>query len=106
MLNSEGFRKAREVLFERNWTRGVLEDSEGRVCMMGAVYLAWGINISNLYTAPDHLMANGVIGQVMEAIGSDEVGRWNDVTGRHLNEVLEALDRAEKIALKEEEALR
>jgi hypothetical protein len=84
MTPSEILLKAADLLAERGWTQGVLEDYEGRMCAAGAVY-----NVTcNSSAALELLQAH---------IGfSDNIAAWNDAPGRTAEDVILAMKRAAK----------
>jgi hypothetical protein len=98
MKASEIIREARNVLFERGWTQGELIAESGELCLEGALSLAETGEIR-------YLPYCGAVDAVMKALDvkwRDSLWGFNDTTGRTFDEVIDALDRAEKIAEAEE----
>lgn len=107
MKPSEVIREARNVLFERGWTRRQLEHDDGSVCAMGALRIAaygavlgWGPEVES---ARDCLIAADA--HLPDFITDEpSVPAWNDYPGRTFGEVIDAFDKAEKLALIAEES--
>jgi hypothetical protein len=88
MKPSEIIREGRNQLFERGWHQGDLIGPGGSVCGEGAVRCA-----SEASTAVTRaLVFLGV------AVNYSPYFRWNDMPGRTFDEVVEAFDKAEKLA--------
>lgn len=92
MTPAEMIREAKCVLFERGWHQGDSEAPDGSVCVRGALGVvadgcAWNLGMGT--TALQYLR---------EAIGRASIINWNDDPDRSFGEVIDALDRAEKIA--------
>lgn len=112
MKHSEMIRETKHKLFERGWAQRAQEDMDGTVCVVGAAKLAVYGEISHVYTETitcgtivmqqtmvrGHQMPRGLRPIIEEAIGGAKIERWNDREGRTFTEVVDALDRAEKIA--------
>ena len=104
MLTSEVMRRAKEVLSEEGWQQGAYSADwhRGPFCVYGALIEACGAwqrqHVITVHTQvlTDVLYVNWGIGCIEG---------WNDVPGRTFDQVIDALDRAEKRALIAEEAL-
>lgn len=98
MRPSEIIREARNQLFERGWTQREAESSDGRVCIMGAVNFAvYGRSHCPMdYDAEKEGLRNRVA-DLLSPTGA-AVAHWNDAPGRTFDEVIEHLDKAEKLA--------
>jgi len=133
MRSSEIIRKAKEILFERGHARANLIDEHGQVCMLGAVAIATGINPDALLiqsrlaagTPPEGVLpdpylpfydtrhpSHDVVNLLARAVGPlDDYDAVSTVfifsDDRHglgeTDEVFEAFDKAEKLALVQEE---
>jgi len=113
LLQSEVLRKAKDVLLERGWTKGTMYDpNEGTFCSSGAILFA----VANVYNPTISLILdvsadptlseriNTAHGYVRKAIGLPwSLQSWNDRPERNFNEVVDAFDKAEKLALIDEE---
>lgn len=90
MKPSEVIRETKNVLFERGWKRGGFEGDDGTVCVYRALDIATrGPGISwDAYKA------------VVSALPEPHTGIWvwNDARVRSFDEVIDVLDKAEKIA--------
>ena len=95
MKTSEVIRGARNVLFERGWTKHYLHNSAGNVCLRGALMQATAGRIS--WSVWDDISpAESIIsGKLINGVN---VAAWNNAPGRTFDEVIEVLDKAEKIA--------
>lgn len=100
MKNSEVIREARSTPFERGWHQGELESEDGSLCIMGALYGALG-SVHNTPVA----RVLPVYAVLESIVGGAGVGSWNDKYGRTFTEVIDMLDKAEKVAEREEEAV-
>ena len=96
MKTSEVIREARNVLFERGWIQGALERIDG-VCLRGAVMTA--VRGSYLYLMDtDVCLVNAAEDIIGTQTGGWSIPTWNDMGSRTFDEVIEVLDKAEKIA--------
>lgn len=100
MKPSEQIREVKATLMDRGWVQGTAQNSRGEVCLGKAVVLTsqkYGIFGPSLYE------------RVLEAIFAVDGQRWNyippwnDRIGRTFTDVGDVLDRAEKLALIQEE---
>lgn len=99
--NSETIREARRLLFEFGWCQHRLINEEGKLCLEGALGVA--ANGTTQGNVPQSLLQT--VGKAAYPEGNPEVFGvyiWNDAEGRTFAEIVEALDRAEKIAEAEE----
>lgn len=101
----EVIREARNLLFERGWWKGDLEGPNGELCVEGALCVAKNGGMHGMIT-------HELLGPVWKAIEAASRARgisskgdipcgafiWNDAKDRTFDEVIEVLDRAEKIA--------
>lgn len=103
MKASEVIREARNVLFERGWYQGDFVGPDGSVCAYGALVVAEGMEVrkSNADAGTCETDAADYFERAIPVLSMFD---WNDKPGRTLNEVMEALDKAEKLALIAEEA--
>lgn len=102
MKDSEIFREARNVLFERGWGTGHwgTVDGDGPVCLEGAVNCAAMLSLGEMLV---HSFAmNSPV--LREACGGLIPFSFNDSPERTFDEVIDALERAEKLALIREES--
>lgn len=102
MKPSEVIREARNILFERGWHQGDLEGVDGSVCAAGALYCAAigqpipsAGNMALIHNSNEPFQ---YLIQALAPLVEGGVGSWNDVNGRTFDEVIDAFDRAEKIA--------
>ena len=96
MLASEAIREARNVLMQDGWCQGQSENDRGEKCMSGAlakVFLRDHVSRAATTAATDCVRAATI----------PQFPLWNDTPGRTIHEVLDAFDRAEKLALIVEE---
>lgn len=88
-----------KVLEERGWCQGGYMDSEGHVCVIGAIRTAvWGQpNYSPYATNVDHKRAIAAQ-EEFEAVFDDTVDAadFNDVEGRKKKEVVSGLKQARR----------
>lgn len=108
MTPEEILHEAQVIINRDGWFQGGHDDGDrhrGRVCLMGAINRA-ATGSSNCYKhEPDgvatvHLdgpmpEVNEAVKRVMNAIGTDAVGSWNDERHRSVEDVLLALKKAE-----------
>lgn len=111
MLASELIRTSKEVMLCRGWNQGGFEarDGSGAVCMAGA------LNVALTGSAYGLLSSNGPITSMKaqravasacnRALSGESIPHFNDLTAKHVDDVLDAFDRAEKYALIAEEAI-
>lgn len=84
--------RAIEVLKERGWYQGGLEEGPGGpCCMVGACNVA----LSGSATSPRF---HQDLDEVARAVGSILLGDWNDAKGRTRRQVIAALRKAAKLA--------
>ena len=99
MKTSEVIREARNLLFERGWTKNYLKNAAGNVCLRGA--LMWAATGGIDWSAWDKISpAESIISSKL--INGMNVASWNDEPSRTFDEVIEVLDKAEKIAEQQE----
>lgn len=101
MKPSELLREGRNQLFERGHTKGELE-RDGQVCSIGALYCAVygtarpsGQALADMETHSQFLSAYRCL---KRAANCDFVADWNDRPNRTFSEVIDAFDKAEKLA--------
>lgn len=83
---AERLRRAAQIIRERGWCQGEIEDRRGRVCLINAMALA----DVNTPTAQDRVKA---------ATGNPTwLHEWNNARGRTAAEVIDALERAANAA--------
>lgn len=92
MTDAQIIRDARNLLFERGWNQGALEGDDGSLCVSGAVNAA--VNAACLGPVEPYFR----VLRLFESVVSREITGWNDAPERTFNEVIDAMDRAEKIA--------
>lgn len=92
MKPSEAFREAKCVLFERDWAQHTFGIEGGSVCALGAI----GVALTG-----DELgwldQGSAIITTLRRAIGGP-ITLFNDAPGRTFDEVIDAFDKAEKLA--------
>lgn len=93
MNAAEVLREARNVLFERGWHKGGIEGTDGSLCALGAIDRAARGGMGS--QSDPFLAASRALQSV---VGARSIGSWNDADDRTFDEVLEAFDKAEKIA--------
>lgn len=105
MKASEVLREARNILFERGWTRVVREAPGGEVCLEAACSIPiTGMPDFLLLYAHDPIEVD-VVSALRAATGAPvSLWSWNDAEDRTFDDVIDALDRAEKLALIREES--
>lgn len=93
MKPSEVIREARSILFERGWHQGGYQGRDGSVCVEGACLLA-------LETLPGALSEADTLSTIRAVLPSSfcAVFLWNDDEDTTFSDVIDVLDRAEKIA--------
>jgi hypothetical protein len=89
---SDVLRKAGDVLRERGWYQGYYKAPDGSVCVLGAMS----------ETMLPATLWDRAIDVADTVAGTDNLARWNDATGRTVEEVLIAMDAAYVVALQEE----
>lgn len=109
MKPSEEIRETRNLLFEHGWTRGKGEADDGRLCILGAYQKARGkegAHWSRVQWEPQ----NEAVRAIATAIGfdpdsylgriapADAVWRFNDHYAESFDDIVDVLDKAEKIA--------
>ena len=121
MTDLERLREIKRIILERGWCRGTPMDDDGRVCFLGAHYLAVNPNFAKLSPATimirmmivgeggydtDEVQRGYAVGahvvQAAKELGQPSgeahyglrpVHHWND-SCRSVEEVIEAIDRA------------
>src|SRR5690348_1929195 len=103
MKPSEVISEARNILFERGWTQGTYENDAGELCTLGALNAVYQLK----ERAPDVHLGAAIMSArvaVQESIGHKRIPTWNDHRDRTFSDVIDALDKAEKIAEQQEAA--
>lgn len=77
--------RAKERIVERGWCQNTLESHDGRLCLMGAL------------GEPEDL-ATSRAWECVECVTTEFFELWNDAPGRTEADVLDALDRAIRLA--------
>jgi hypothetical protein len=97
MKTSELLRKAKAALLEMGWTKNTARDEWGRHCAVGAVLL-FDAETKTQAEARDFLCTAcpGV---------EDDIVRFNDRRTTTFNDIMDVFDRAEKLALIDEEGV-
>lgn len=99
MKPSEVIRETRNVLFERGWHQGSLRGPGDSRCVIGATYAVIGIELpTNNETLNDTRDWMETLPVLEAATAPFRVSAWNDEEGRTFSEVIDMLDKAEKIA--------
>lgn len=83
-----------DELITRGWTQGWTEDSEGRVCLLGAAAYAsgeYGNEVGNLWTMPPALV------EILNDLCVMRFTVWNDAPERTFDEVLRVAKEADEI---------
>jgi len=102
---SENLEAARREIVERGWVQGTLIDEAGRVCAMGAIFVAAGYRVVNrmygrksfVRECGSQTMTDVGRGYLAEVVGGDIEG-WNDTSTRTLDDVLDAFHEAAILA--------
>lgn len=107
MKPSEIIREARNVLFERGWNQGDFLGADGSVCAYGALMAGEGLEVKRVLDCDEACMTDAP--EFLECVLPRPLGRiaiadWNDHEDRTFDEVIEAFDKAEKLALIAEES--
>lgn len=106
MLASEIIRKGKEVILERGWCQNKFEAFDGRVCMQGALNVAMYGQTCPLMlpsAAPSVRVEKAVSAAMTAAVRGTAVPYFNDHFASRTDDVIDAFDRAEKLALIAEE---
>jgi hypothetical protein len=92
MSASDVIRETRNLLFERGWTQYGSVDPDGSMCVLGA--------LTTVARTADRSSVEAATAAVFEAVGRGctSVTSWNDESGRTFSEVVEMLERAERVA--------
>jgi hypothetical protein len=103
MRPSEVIREGRNILFERGWHKGGYEGPDGSVCVVGACRAAL---LGDACLPTSHEQSNDFTAIFDEALGGGwrEASEFNDSPSTTFDDVIELLDRAEKIAEQHESA--
>lgn len=90
---------------ERGWYQGDFIGPDGSLCALGACQAAMGNKVVSCKTGGENVPQD-VYEPLLAATGSASfsVPAWNDEPRRTIHEVLDAFDKAEKLALIREEA--
>ncbi len=88
MLASDTVEKAADLLRERGWTQHTFEDSQGRLCVVGALHHA----SSGAYNA----LASETYNAIAKCLGRGDLPLWNDAPERTQAEVEDKLMEAAK----------
>jgi hypothetical protein len=94
MNAAEAIREARNVIMERGWAQGSYKNSGGEVCAVGALLFVTRGRLNKQL----HNDAYTALQKAIDLPHSDCISVWNDADSRTIHEVLDAFDRAEKIA--------
>lgn len=97
MKASEVIREMRMQLFQRPWTKGREFGKDGSICMIGALKIA-AAEADGLTLAEERRAS-----ETIETATEGPMFLFNDARGRTFDEVIEVLDKAEKLALIAEE---
>ncbi len=109
---AETLRAARHKLYEQGWTNTAGDDKTGPICMMQSVAIVtgrqlWPYNYDYDGFSPIGRQAVECLNRALPRVQGwskddrDYVGRitnWNDVRRRNFTQVVEAFERAEKLA--------
>lgn len=104
----EILQKMKDVLMDRGWCRGSLEDLEGRVCLYGArnVVLTGHADVFDLVLADAPYTPDMTVGALHDAIDSEfvpdgirsywrgDLTEWNDNEAQDFNSVIDMIDTA------------
>lgn len=89
--------RAADVIVERGWTTGEIQDRRGAVCLVGALNLAiTGNSLDPVFGNRKWSLAEAYLREVTDAPG--HAWEWNDVPGRTKEQVIGALREAARIA--------
>lgn len=82
--------RAVEILDERGWCQGTFEDGR-KVCAMGAINIAVGGSPfpGNLEPGDERIATE--VAELVEGVVDEDVTTWNDVFGRTVEQVRQAL---------------
>lgn len=89
MNTSEVLKQARQVIVDKGWCQGFAEESDGRVCMIGALD-----KIARMEETIYEKARLALLFAIPRVQAADSVSGWNDVKGRTKEEVLAVFDRA------------
>jgi len=101
MTPAEIIREMRALLFERGWCRHGLTNALDELCLLGAHNVATGMQADDEIAAYTQCFASGAISALVEAVGCSGpymLFIWQDEIDRTFDEVIDLLDKAEKIA--------
>lgn len=99
MKPSEVIREARPILFERGWTQRMEMGPDGSVCLVGAIKAArWEHDNSNGVHFTERRVPPKVRAFLKAALNVNSIEHWNDMRERTFDDVIDALDKAEKLA--------
>lgn len=91
MSTSDVLRKAADVIRERGWNQGHFETLGGRVCVLGAINVACGLDADSMKLPLSYLDAEAALRAVLPVPWPSE---WNDERDRTAEEVIAALLKA------------
>lgn len=90
MTAAETLTRARDLLFNEDWSPTARRGPRGPRCVFWAIIDAEDVVASGLHRP--------ALSYFKQVIGTDDVPGWNDTPGRTFGEVVDALDRAIKTA--------
>jgi hypothetical protein len=85
----ENLLKAAQYIREHGWCQHRMEDTDGRVCLVGAIKRTLGMSL-------DSLVFGIEFNKMDTFIGDKDLGGWNDNPSRTKEEVIAALEGAAK----------
>lgn len=94
-----------DAIERRGWTQGIVEDDDGRICLVGAVNVAsrgTATNVKTRHVAIERQRAKALSDIYAEIRANDLVDssgwitQYNDAPGRTVDEVIEVLRYAAK----------
>jgi hypothetical protein len=86
-------RRAAELLGERGWCQGEIEDGDGRMCAVGAIRRAASEVMHTRHSWSESVALNRLRGQVRTR-EMHSIPRWNDAPERTAEDVILAMKRA------------
>lgn len=90
-------RRAIEILARTGWTKNTFTDEEGRHCLQGALYDAYGVcpsRVTGELAADVRLVNETIEEQYPERYGAVGISRFNDHADTTIADVVRVLEKA------------